>query len=175
MSLLGHAKRSVAGSVVVEGPRAEEPPRAAAPAFRHPVAFARALLRTRPRRLWALSLLALALALALAVGGALAWDGVYPGVRAGGVDLGGLRREQAAARVDAAAARWEATTLTLTAPQGSYAFTREALGLHYDRAAVLARAYGQGRAGSWWSRPGVIARLAWSGTGSTGRRSRRPG
>src|SRR5947207_296081 len=58
MSLLGHAKRSVAGSVVVEGPRAEEPPRAPAPAFRHPVAFARALLRTRPRRPWALSRLA---------------------------------------------------------------------------------------------------------------------
>ncbi|CAA9564174.1 MAG: hypothetical protein AVDCRST_MAG88-1752, partial [uncultured Thermomicrobiales bacterium] len=104
-------------------------------------------------------LLALALALALV----LTWEGVYPGVRLGGVDLGGLDRAGAAARIDAEATRWEGTGVYLTAPQGTYLFTREGLGMRYDRGATLDAALGSGRGAGVPGRLAAIGRLAWNG------------
>lgn len=106
-----------------------------------------------------LPLLALALVLALA----LTWEGVYPGVHLGGVELGGLDRAAAAAHIEAEATRWEATELFLTAPQGTYLFTREGLGMRYDRDATLAAVLGQGRGEGAPGRLAAIARLARDG------------
>ncbi len=54
---------------------------------------------------WFLLPAALVPSLALALALALTWEGVYPGVRLGGVALGGVDRAGAAARIDAEAAR----------------------------------------------------------------------
>ena len=128
-----------------------------------PAAFAPFAALGRRSRIVLLASLAALLLLALAAALVLRWDGVYPGVRVAGADLGGLDRAQAAARLDEVARGWEATPLTLAAPQGSYTFSRADLGLSYDRDAVLARAHEQGRTGGIPARLATIARLAWSG------------
>lgn len=108
------------------------------------------------------------LALLLAVLGivvalALRWEGVYPGVRASGADLSGRDREAMAALVADAAGRWQAEPITLTGPTGSFSFTRQELGLHYDQEATIAAALALGHTGSWLDRLGAIADIAWGG------------
>lgn len=94
---------------------------------------------------------------------ALSWTGVYPGVRMGDLQLGGLSHATATARVDGAAARWDAATLTLQAPQETFTVTRAELGLRYDRNDVLARAFAVGREGGRLNRLASIVALAWGG------------
>ena len=104
----------------------------------------------------------LLLLLPLIVAGALRWDGVYPGVRAGETRLGGADRRAAAARIEADAERWEALPVTLTLPDGEATFTRAELGLRYDREATLAAAFAAGRGGGPLGRLGAMVGLAWS-------------
>lgn len=106
----------------------------------------------KPRWL-ALALLTIIGALALTVMGALALlagaglvysGGILPGVSAGGVNLGGLNRDEAAARL---AAHWMTVTLADNSQQPARTWTveRTALGIDLDVAATVDRAYDQGR------------------------------
>lgn len=118
----------------------------------------------RPSRWLYFAILVPTIALIAAAGWyAVRWTGVYPGVRMGDLQLGGLSRAEAIARIDDAAARWDAATLTLQAPQESFTVTRADLGLRYDRNDVLARAFAAGREGGRLNRLASIVTLAWGG------------
>lgn len=118
--------------------------------------------RRRRLLMWIVPALPLA-ALVVVATIALLWRGVYPGVYAGSVDLGGTSRATAAARIAAEAARWDTAPITLTGPQGSAAYSRTDLGLHYDADATLANALAGGRAGSPFARLAAIVDFAWNG------------
>ena len=149
--MLGHARRRVTGFV---SPHEESLPPA--------VARSRPMLR---RMLLGCGLFVLTFVLASALLAALTllWPGLYPGVRVGGVDLGGADRADAAARVAVAASQWEDTPLTISGPAGTSAITRQALGFRYDRDATLATALAVGHTGSLPARLGTILELWWRG------------
>jgi len=149
--VLGHARRRVTGLVAPHGG-------SAAPA----VARSRPALR---QVLLGVGLFVLTFALASALLPALAllWPGLYPGVRVGGVDLGGAARPDAAARVAAAATQWEETLVTVSGPAGTGAVSRQALGFRYDRDATLATALAAGHTGALPVRLGTITALWWQG------------
>jgi vancomycin resistance protein YoaR len=90
---------------------------------------------------------------------ALNWSGVYPGVRVGGADLGGVDRAAATSRLATEVGRWEGTPITLTGPAGSVSLSRHDLGFRYDGEATLAAALAQGRGGSAFTRLGAIIDL----------------
>lgn len=120
--------------------------------------------RTQRLAIVAASLLALAIVgFAAVLGLALAWGGVYPGVRVAGVDLGGADRATAAARLAVAGATWEATTITLTGPAGASNLSRRDLGLRFDAEATLASAFAQGRDQSLVASLRTIVDLAFGG------------
>jgi len=149
--VLGHARRRVTGFVA---PHEESLPPA--------VARSRPMLR---RMLLGCGLFVLTFVLASALLAALTllWPGLYPGVRVGGVDLGGADRADAAARVAVAASQWEDTPLTISGPAGTSAIIRQALGFRYDRDATLATALAVGHTGSLPARLGTILELWWRG------------
>ncbi|MDP9375681.1 MAG: L,D-transpeptidase/peptidoglycan binding protein [Chloroflexota bacterium] len=154
--MLGHIWRRAADHTGVAGSTGETAPAAAAADSVQP--------QSRPsRRLLLLLPLLPVLALLVAAAVALGWDGVYPGVRAGGVAVGGLSREEAAARLVAAGDRWEAAGLTLVVADRSHQFTRADLGLRYEGDATVAEAFAQGRRGAIPGRLAAIAGLAWGG------------
>ncbi|MCX6032928.1 MAG: L,D-transpeptidase family protein [Chloroflexi bacterium] len=71
-------------------------------------------------------------------------DAILPGVRAMGVDLGGLTRDQAAATLRDA---WQAQPVTLDAgADGTWPVAPDAAGLRLDAEATAAHAYAAGRA-----------------------------
>lgn len=118
----------------------------------------------RVLRWWLLGALAVTLVLLLGTGWyALSWTGVYPGVRVGDLAVGGVSRAEAASRLELAAAQWDATIVTLRAPQGAYTFTRSELGLRYDRDDALSRVLGAGREGNQLVKLRSVIALAWAG------------
>jgi len=149
--VLGHARRRVTSRI--------------AP---HDQAVSPAVPRSRPtfrQLLLGVGLFFLAFVLASAFLGVLTllWPGLYPGVRVGGVDLGGADRVDAAARMAAAAIRWEETPLTISGPAGTSAISRQALGFRYDREAMLTSALAAGHTGAPPGRLGAIFALWWQG------------
>jgi vancomycin resistance protein YoaR len=75
-------------------------------------------------------------------------DRALPGVRVGGVDLGGLGRAEAAARLEAALPRLSDGTLRLVIGDEVVEVGYEALGRTYDTDAMLERAFRIGRTGT---------------------------
>jgi len=118
------------------------------------------------RRL-ALACALLLLSIPLALGGvaalALRWDGIYPGLRAGASDLGGLDRPTAALRLAGERERWEQQPITLTGPTGTTSLTRRELGLNYDLEGTLGLAVAHGREADRATRLGAIVDLALGG------------
>jgi len=101
----------------------------------------------------------LALALAIAVGSVFAYEQAHAGkigagVHAGSVDLSGLTRDQAVAKVSAAYASLATGQLSLTLPDGTTKVSYADLGRHVDAAAMVDAALAVGRTGN------PIARVA---------------
>jgi vancomycin resistance protein YoaR len=149
--MLGHARRRVIG--LVASREGESSPATT----RHRPAARQLLLGS------GLFFLTFALASALLAALVLLWPGLYPGVRVGGVDLGGVDRADAAASVADAATRWEETPLTISGPAGTSAIPRQTLGFRADRDATLATALAAGHAGTLPARLGAILDLWWRG------------
>ena len=125
----------------------------------------------RPRR-WPRVLIAfvigLGLALALSVGGVLAYEQAHAGkigsgVHAGSVDLSGLTRDEAAARVTAAYASLGQGQLTLHLPDGTVNVSFASLGRHIDANAIVDAALAVGRSGNPLSRVADEIRTALHG------------
>ena len=72
---------------------------------------------------------------------------VYSGVTIAGVAVGGLHRDEAIARLDAAVAQWSATGGTARTNAGAHSWTLDpaALGIGVDTAAATDAAFGYGR------------------------------
>lgn len=102
-----------------------------------------------------LALCALAVALA---SGLLLYDGwshqavVDPGLRAGGVDLGGMTESQAAARLEQALPSVAPQQVTLSYNGQGWEVPAAALGVRYDARETAARAFAYGHEGDLWSR-----------------------
>jgi vancomycin resistance protein YoaR len=75
-------------------------------------------------------------------------DRIYPGVRVWGVDVGGMRPEEAAAALDDGLGL-DAPLVTLYGPDRSWSVRPTDLGLQLDSSATLAPAYTLGREYSW--------------------------
>jgi len=75
-------------------------------------------------------------------------DRIYPGVRVWGVDVGGMRPEEAVAALENGLGL-DAPLVTLYGPERSWAVRPTDLGLRLDPAATLASAYHLGREFSW--------------------------
>ena len=127
---------------------------------------------TRPAR-WPKVLLAfllgLGLALLLAVGGVFAYEQAHAGkigagVHAGSVDLSGLTREQAAAKLTAAYASLGVGQLALTLPDGTRTVSYADLGRRLDVNAMLDAALAVGRSGNPLTRVADEIRTAIHGT-----------
>jgi hypothetical protein len=149
--MLGQVRRRVIGFVAPHGRRASP-----AVARMHPT------LRQVSSGV-GLFVLTFVFASALLVVLALLWPGIYPGVRVGGLDLGGADRADAAARVAAAATDWEDAPLTIDGPAGTSAIPRRALGFRYDRDATLDAALAAGHTGALPARLGATLDLWWRG------------
>ena len=111
----------------------------------------------------------LALALALAVGSVFAYEQAHAGkigagVHAGSVDLSGLTRDQAVAKVTAAYASLSIGQLSLTLPDGTTKVSYADLGRHVDAAAMVDAALAVGRTGNPLSRVADEIRTALHGT-----------
>jgi vancomycin resistance protein YoaR len=131
-----------------------------------------ALDSARPRR-WPRVLVAfvlgLGLALVLAAGGVFAYEQAHAGkigagVHAGSVDLSGLTREQAAARLTAAYASLSQGQLSLSLPDGAAKVSYADLGRRVDVNAMLDAALAVGRSGNPFARVGDEIRTALRGT-----------
>ncbi len=149
--MLGHARRRVTGLAAPHEGTASPAVARARPAFR--------------RILLGCGLFASTFVLASALLAVLTllWSGLYPGVRVGGVDLGGMDRAAAAAQVASAATVWEERPLTISGPAGTSASSRQALGFRYDREATLRAALAAGHTGVFPDRLGAILALWWRG------------
>ncbi len=132
-----------------------------------------AQLESSPRRAWPHVLIAfvvgLGLALLLAAGGVLAYEQAHAGkvgagVHAGSVDLSGLTRAQAAAKLTAAYGGLGQGTLTLSLPDGPSTLTYADLGRQLDVNAVLDAALLVGRTGNPLERVVDEVRTAVRGT-----------
>jgi vancomycin resistance protein YoaR len=73
---------------------------------------------------------------------------IYPGVRVWGVDVGGVRPEDAAATLERGLGM-DAPLVTLRGPDGSWSVRPADLGLQIDPSATLSPAYALGRGQSW--------------------------
>ncbi len=131
-----------------------------------------ALESANPRR-WPRVLIAfvvgLGLALVLAGGGVFAYEQAHAGkigagVHAGSVDLSGLTREQAAARLTAAYAALSQGQLSLSLPDGATKVSYADLGRRLDVNAMLDAALAVGRSGNPITRVGDEIRTALRGT-----------
>ncbi len=127
---------------------------------------------TRPAR-WPKILLAfvlgLGLALLLAVGGVFAYEQAHAGkigqgVHAGSVDLSGLTREQASAKLTAAYASLGVGQLALSLPDGTRTVSYADLGRQLDVNAMLDAALAVGRSGNPLARVADEIRTAIHGT-----------
>ena len=110
----------------------------------------------------------LGLALLLAVGGVFAYEQAHAGkigsgVHAGSVDLSGLTRDEAAARLTAAYASLGQGQLTLNLPDGTVNVSFAALGRHLDATAMVDAALAVGRSGNPLSRVADEIRTALHG------------
>jgi vancomycin resistance protein YoaR len=111
----------------------------------------------------------LALALALAVGSVFAYEQAHAGkigagVNAGSVDVSGLTRDQAVAKVSAAYASLSVGQLSLTLPDGTTKVSYTDLGRHVDAAAMVDAALAVGRTGNPLARVADEIRTALHGT-----------
>lgn len=105
----------------------------------------------------------LILAAGVGVGGGFARDAaahegrIYPGISIGGIEIGGMTRQQAAALAEAMAAARLTRRMIVRVDGEPLNFTYEQLGLvaHTDEA--IAQAYAWGHSGAIWQR--VLARL----------------
>lgn len=149
--MLGHARRRPSGFATSGALQESHTASRARPAMRQ-------VLRGS-----ALFFLTFFLAAGLLAAFALRWPGIYPGVRVDGLDLGGADRATAATQIAAVGARWEATALTVGGPAGTIELPRQALGLHYDREAMLAAALAPGRDGALPARLAALFDLWWQG------------
>lgn len=78
------------------------------------------------------------------------FERVLPGVRAGGIPLGGLSVDAAAERLQE---RWQAGALAVSDGQQSWAVSAVELGFHLDARATAEQAYRAGRGESGWPSP----------------------
>jgi vancomycin resistance protein YoaR len=120
-------------------------------------------------RVLAMFLLGLALAIVVSVGAVLAYEQAHAGkigagVHVGPVDVSGLTRDQAAARLTSAYASLGQGTLTLKLPDGTSTITYASLGRQLDVDAVLDAALAVGRTGSPIQRVTDEIRTAFKGT-----------
>ena len=83
---------------------------------------------------------------------------VFEGVAAGGVSLGGLSADDAAAALEEAFVAYAAEPLTIEADGAAFALTPADAGLSLDAAATVSRAMEWGRTGSLWERSQAWAR-----------------
>jgi lipoprotein-anchoring transpeptidase ErfK/SrfK len=145
------AAPTMAGSPLVRPPQPAVPTLAHTP-VRH-LPQRRAPQAAAPRRkggrgflLWiaaAAALFVLASCMASALGVMIVYNnGILPGVRVAGVDLGGMAESEAAA---ALAARWSSVMLADADSGRTFSVEPQTFGLMLDAAASAARAYDQGR------------------------------
>jgi vancomycin resistance protein YoaR len=111
----------------------------------------------------------LGLALLIAAGGVFAYEQAHAGkigagVHAGTVDLSGLTRDQAAAKINAAYASLGVGQLSLTLPDGTTNVSFADLGRHPDVNAMIDAALAVGRSGNPISRVADEIRTALHGT-----------
>lgn len=123
--------------------------------------------RRWPRVLFAF-IIGLALALAVSVGGVLAYEQAHTGkigagVHAGSVDLSGLTRDEATARLTAAYASLGQGQVTLHLPDGTLNVSFASLGRHLDANAMIDAALAVGRSGNPLSRVADEIRTALHG------------
>ena len=97
----------------------------------------------------AAAIVAIASGLLLAYG--LTRDGVYPGVSIGGVEVGGLSRDQVAERLTVRVADASDATLALRAEGQTWTVPLASLGVTFDAEASATRAYDYGRSGNLWT------------------------
>jgi vancomycin resistance protein YoaR len=114
-------------------------------------------------------LLGIGLALLLAVGGVFAYEQAHAGkigsgVHAGSVDLSGLTRDQAAAKLTAAYASLGVGQLALTLPDGTTTVSYADLGRQLDVNAMVDAALAVGRSGNPLTRVADEIRTAIHGT-----------
>lgn len=114
-------------------------------------------------------LIGLGLALVIAVGGVFAYEQAHAGkigagVHAGSVDLSGLTRDQAAAKLGAAYASLGVGQLALTLPDGTTNVSYADLGRRLDANAMLDVALAVGRSGNPLARVADEIRTAIKGT-----------
>ena len=120
-------------------------------------------------RVLAMFLLGLALALVISVGAVLAYEQAHAGkigsgVHVGSVDVSGLTRDEAAARLTAAYASLSEGTLTLKLPDGTSTVSYASLGRQLDVNAVVDAAMAVGRTGNPLQRVSDEIRVAFKGT-----------
>jgi len=120
-------------------------------------------------RMLAMFLLGLALALVISVGAVLAYEQAHAGrigagVHVGSVDVSGLTRDEAAARLTAAYASLGQGTLTLKVPDGTSTASYASLGRRLDVNAVVDAALAVGRTGNPLQRVSDEIRVAFKGT-----------
>ncbi|HLY13329.1 MAG TPA: VanW family protein [Candidatus Limnocylindrales bacterium] len=114
-------------------------------------------------------LVGIGLALLVAVGGVLAYEQAHAGkigagVHAGSVDVAGLTRDQAIAKVTAAYASVGAGQVALTLPDGTTQVSYADLGRHVDAAAMVDAALAVGRSGNPLARVADEIQTALHGT-----------
>jgi vancomycin resistance protein YoaR len=114
-------------------------------------------------------LVGLGLAILIAVGGVFAYEQAHAGkigagVHAGSVDVAGLTRDQAVAKVTAAYASVGVGQVALTLPDGTTNLTYADLGRHVDAAAMVDAALAVGRTGNPLARVADEIQTALHGT-----------
>jgi len=114
-------------------------------------------------------LVGLGLALVIAIGGVFAYEQAHAGkigagVHAGSVDLSGLTRDQAAAKLSAAYASLGVGQLALTLPDGTTKVSYADLGRRLDANAMVDAALAVGRSGNPLARVADEIRTAIKGT-----------
>jgi vancomycin resistance protein YoaR len=88
---------------------------------------------------------------------------VYPGVKVGGVDVGGKSLSDARQRLQQESGRIASRTITVSGIGQSWTITPQQLGMQFNVDSLLHQAYGLGREDSILSRLGTQVRLALQG------------
>jgi vancomycin resistance protein YoaR len=78
-------------------------------------------------------------------------DQVYPGVQAVGVNIGGVSAAEAEAALDQRTSEYMASEMTLVHQGQTFSVTPAELGVTFDNARTVERAYEFGRNGTWWT------------------------
>ena len=115
----------------------------------------RSLRRAAPFLIFLLALVLLAALLLLAGRIWAGTDRLCPGLRAGGLSLGGLRRSEARERLEEAGwGKWLDRSVTVVFPDGSaYPVTAREAGMERDPAEIADELYGAGGGSSAAGRP----------------------